>query len=220
MKRTLAALVFPALLLPAFATADDATQPCNAWEVEYALAAQFQLSDTMMGAGDGVHSIGPGKLVLHFDNVNGAPAGNVKVVSYEMTDQFTVDAKVMGVGAHIVNDTRTQATPNVCGVSAQGTLSDRIVRWSGVWNGIHTDGHVTCTGSMCGRFNGPPSGQSDVHTPAHPAAFKQFEYAQDMKTFHMDYSVTAKSASPSQTSKVTFNGRETRRACIYVKPCP
>ncbi len=220
--RMLAALLFPAALLPALASADEiTTQACNAWEVEYSLAAQVQLSDTMMGAGDGVHAIGPGKLVLHFDNVNNAPGGNVKVMTYDMTDQFTVDAKVMGVGTHIVNDTHTQTTPNICGVAAQGALgSDRVVRWSGVWNGIHTDGHVTCGGSMCGRFGGPPAGQSEVHTPAHPAAFKPFEYAPDMKTFHMDYSVTAKSTSPSQTSKITFNGRETRRSCIYVKPCP
>ncbi len=221
MRRKLAALVFPVAILPALASADDvSTQPCNTWEVEYTLAAQVELSDTMMGAGDGVHSIGPGKLVLHFDNVNNAPGGNVKVMTYDMTDQFTVDAKVMGVGTHIVNDTHTQTTPNICGVAATGALGDRIVHWQGVWNGIHTDGHVTCSGSMCGRFGGPPSGQSDVHTPAHPAAFKQFEYASDMKTFHMDYSVTAKSTSPSQTSKITFNGRETRRSCIYVKPCP
>jgi len=198
--------------------ADD--PPCNAWEVEYSLAATVRLSDTAMGAGDGVHTIGPGKVILHFDNVNSQPGGNVKLMTYEMTDQFTVDARVLGVGTTVVNDTKTRATPNVCGVSAEGAFVDRAVRWSTLWNGIHTDGHVNCSGAMCGRMGAPPSGQSEVHTAAHPAAFKSFEYATDLKTFHMDYSVTAKSSSPSQTSSITFNGRETRRSCIYVRPCP
>ena len=175
----------------------------------------------MMGAGDGVHTIGPGKVVLHFDDVNNAPGGNVKLMTYEMTDQFTVSAHIFGVGTTVQNDTKTMTTPNVCGVSAQGVLGgDRALRWSTLWNGMHTDGHATCSGSMCGRFGAPPSGQSDIHDRAHPVSFKPFEYAPDMKPFHMDYSVTAKSTSPSQTSRITFNGRETKRSCIYVRPCP
>jgi hypothetical protein len=219
MKR----LAFAPLLLISWTTAasaDETPPPCNTWEVEYTLAAQVELSDTLMGAGDGVHTIGPGTLVLHFDNVNGAPGANAKLMTYDMTDQFTVNAKFAGVGTNVVNDTHTKTTPNICGVAAQGTLTGRVLTWSTLWNGVHTDGHVTCSGSMCGRFGGPPSGQSDVHTPAHPVVFKPFEYTPDLKTFHMDYSVTAKSTSPSQTSKITFNGRETKRSCIYVKPCP
>jgi hypothetical protein len=212
-----ACLVALFLVLP-HASADDPA--CNAWEIEYTLGAQVQLSDTAMGAGDGLHTIGPGKTILRFDNVGGAPGGNVKLMTYEMTDQFTVNAHVFGVGTVVTNDTKTMTTPNICGVSAQGALSDRVVRWSTLWNGMHTDGHVTCAGSMCGRFGAPPTGTSDVHQPAHPVNFKPFEYAPDLKTFHMDYSITAKSTSPSQTSRITFNGRETKRSCIYVRPCP
>ncbi len=222
MKR-LATLVFGAALATALAPhtpamADD--PPCNAWEVEYTLAAQVRLSDTAMGAGDGLHTIGPGKVILHFDNVNGQPGGGVKLMTYEMTDQFTVNAHVLGLGTTVTNDTKTRTTPNVCGVSAQGAVSNRVVRWSTLWNGMHTDGQLHCSGSMCGRMGAPPTGQSEVHTAAHPVVFKPFEYAPDMKTFHMDYSVTAKSSSPSQTSSITFNGRETKRSCIYVRPCP
>jgi hypothetical protein len=210
--------MFPAALLPALAHADD--PPCNTWEVEYSLSAVVKLSDTAMGAGDGTHNIGPGKVVLDYDNVSGQPGGHVKLMTYEMTDQFTVSAHFLGVGTTVVNDTKTRTTPNVCGVSAEGTLTDRTLRWSTLWNGIHTDGHVNCQGSMCGRFGAPPSGQSDVHNPAHPAQFKSFDFGPDGKTFHMDYAVTSRSTSPSQTSSITFNGRETRRSCIYVKPCP
>jgi hypothetical protein len=221
--KQLATLVFGAALATALvpntpAMADD--PPCNAWEVEYTLAAQVRLSDTAMGAGDGLHTIGPGKIILHFDNVNGQPGGGVKLMTYEMTDQFTVNAHVLGLGTTVTNDTKTRTTPNVCGVSAQGAVSDRVVRWSTLWNGMHTDGNLQCSGSMCGRMGAPPSGPSEVHTAAHPVVFKPFEYTPDMKTFHMDYSVTSKSTSPSQTSSITFNGRETRRSCIYVKPCP
>ena len=219
MKRVSALAIAAALVTAISASADDAPA-CNTWEVEYTLAANVELSDTAMGAGDGVHSIGPGDLVLHFANVGGQPGGDVKLMKYDMTDQFTVNAKVMGIGTTVTNDTHTKSTPNVCGVSAQGTLSGTMLRWSTLWNGIHTDGHVTCSGNMCGHMGAPPSGQSAVHTPAHPANFKSFQYAPDMKTFHMDYSVTAKSTNPSQTSRITFNGRETRRSCIYVRPCP
>ena len=218
--RSLSALAFGAALLPALASADGAEPPCNTWEVEYTLAAQVELSDTTMGAGDGVHTIGPGALVVRFADASGKPGGMAKLMKYDMTDQFTVNAKVFGVGTSVTNDTHTKTTPNVCGVSAQGVLEDRTLRWLTLWNGVHTDGHVTCAGSMCGRFGAPPAGQSDVHQPAHPAVFKPFVYAADMKTFHMDYSVTAKSTNPSQTSRITFNGRETRRSCIYVRPCP
>jgi len=217
MRRFAAALAF--VLAPAHVAAQN-PPPCNTWEVEYTLAARVELSDTAMGAGDGVHTIGPGTLILHFDDVHGAPGGVVKLTKYEMTDQFTVNAKVFGLGTSVVNDTKTRTTPNVCGVSAQGWLIDHTLRWGTLWGGVHTDGHVTCSGNMCGHMGAPPSGQSDVHTPAHPALFKPFQYAADMKTFHMDYSVTAKSTSPSQTSRITFDGRETRRQCIYVRPCP
>lgn len=220
LKRLSALAALAALFAALSASADDQPPPCNTWEVEYTLAANVELSDTAMGAGDGVHSIGPGTLVLHFADAGGKPGPEAKLMTYDMTDQFTVNAKVFGIGTVVTNDTHTKTTPNVCGVSAQGVMSNRTLRWTTLWNGIHTDGHVTCSGSMCGRFGAPPQGQSDVHTPAHPAVFKSFQYASDLKTFHMDYSVTAKSTNPSQTSRITFNGRETRRSCIYVKPCP
>ncbi len=213
--------VFGVIITYAATTAAD-DPPCNTWEVEYSLAAVVQLSDTAMGAGDGTHAIGPGKVVLHFSNDSGKLGPDVKLMTYEMTDQFTVNAHVFGVGTTVTNDTKTHTTPNICGVSSQGTFTERehIVRWNMLWNGMHTDGKVRCNGSMCGRMGAPPSGESDVHTPAHPVAFKAFEYGPDMKAFHMDYSVTAKSTTPSQTSRITFTGRETKRSCIYVRPCP
>ncbi len=215
--RGLALFVFPMAVVPALAHADD--PPCNAWEVEYAVNGQLRLSDTPMGAGDGTHAIGPGKLVMRFDNVAGQPAGPVKVTAYEMTNKFTVDAHVLGIGTTIVNDTTTHTTPNVCGVSAEGTLgADHTLRWSAPWNGVHTDGHQTCSGSMCGKFGAPPRGQSDLHIAAHPVAFKPFVFSADMKSFHMDHVVTNRTSR--DTAGISLDGRETRRTCVFVKPCP
>lgn len=205
-------------IAPLRAAADDAP-PCNAWDIEYSLAANVKLSDTMMGAGDGVYRIGPGNMTLRFESVNGQPGGAVKMTAYDMKDNFTVEAKVLG-STKVTNDTHTTVTYNVCGVAAEGALRDRVVRWSTLVNGMHTDGKVTCEGSFCGRFGGPPRGTSDVHTAAHPVSFKSLEFAPDLKTFTMDWSVTAKSTSPSQTSRIAIAGRETKRTCVAVKPCP
>jgi len=206
-------------LAPLHAAADDAA-PCNAWEIDYDLAANVQLSDTMMGAGDGVYHIGPGTMKLRFENQNGQPGGAVKMIGYDMKDSFTVDATRILGGTKVSNETRTTVTYNVCGVAAEGTLRDRVVRWSTLVNGMHTDGKVTCEGSFCGRFGAPPRGTSDVHTAAHPVVFKPLELSADLKTFTMGWSVTAKSSTPSQTSRIAIAGRETRRACVAVKPCP
>jgi hypothetical protein len=216
--RTLALFVFPLAILPAFARA-DAQPACNAWEVEYAATAQLRLSDTTMGAGDGTHAIGPGRIVLRWDDVGGQPGGSVKLTTYEMTDKFTVAAHVLGMGTTVVNDTVTRTTGNVCGVAAEGALGgDRRVRWPSPWSGVHTDGTQICSGSMCGKFGAPARGQSAYHTAPHPVAFKPFAFAADMKSFHMDEAVTNRTSR--DTVNMTLDGRETRRACIAVTPCP
>src|SRR5215469_2558703 len=76
-----------ALAWPPSVEADDT---CGAWEVEYALAAKLQLSDTTMGAGDGVHTIGPGSATVRFENQGGHPGGIARLVAYTMKDNFTV----------------------------------------------------------------------------------------------------------------------------------
>jgi hypothetical protein len=217
----LAASAVVALVPLQSAGADEAAAaPCNAWDIDYALAANVQLSDTMMGAGDGVYRIGPGTMTLRFQNVGGQPGGVVKMTAYDMKDTFTVDAKALFGGTKVTNDTHTTVTYNVCGVAAEGALRERVVRWSTLVNGMHTDGKVTCDGSFCGRFGAPPRGTSDVHTTAHPVVFKPLELSQDLHTFTMGWSVTAKSTTPSQTSKIALAGRETKRTCVAVKPCP
>jgi len=203
--------VFVVALLVALAPASAAA--CPGWDVEYALAATLRITDTTLGAGNGTHPIGPGRLVLRFDDVNGAPGGAVRVVEYELTDRFVLTPHYLFVSATITTDTVTRTTPDASGSSAEGVLRGRKIAWTGPWRGMHSDGFLTCEGSLCGKFGAPPSGRSPSHTPPHPAPFSSFELAEDGKTFRMDWSVESHQDSPSETSLVALGGRETRRIC-------
>ncbi len=197
-----------------------ASEPCDAWEIEYVLNASVVISDTTLGAGDGTYPNGPGKVVLRFDNRGGQPGSNVKVTDYQMNDNFTVVSHALAWEARVTANTISRTTPNACGVSGEGVLSGRSVRWTGPWRGMRSDGSVVCTGALCGKFGAPPVGRSELHLPPHPVSFKPFEYAPDFKTLTMDYSVVSRQSSPSQTSRIAFSGREMHRACVPVRACP
>lgn len=193
--------------------------PCDAWEVEYLLNANVRISDTTMGAGDGTYPNGPGKAILRFDNRGGEPGGNVKLIDYRMTDNFTVVSHALLWKAQVTADTVTRTTPNACGFAAEGVLEGHRLRWKGVWSGMRSDGSLVCTGGLCGKFGAPPAGRSELHIPAHPVSFLPFEYAPDLKTFRMGYSIVSRQSSPSQTSRIALSGREVRRTCVAVRPC-
>jgi len=196
------------------ARGEDAPAACGAWDVEYLLAANVQLSDTAMGAGDGVHRIGPGRLVLRVEAQGEKLGGRVRMLFYDMKDGFTVDAKALFWETVVKNNTHTSATPDAAGTIAEGTLGERSLRWETPVNGLRTDGTVTCEGSFCGRFGAPPTGTSDVHYPPHPVTFSPFEFDAEKKTFTMAYSIVSKSETPRQTSRITLAGREARRTCV------
>jgi hypothetical protein len=195
------------------AKADDAPAGCGTWDVEYTLAANVQLSDTVMGAGDGVHRIGPGRMVLRMESQGDKLAGRVRMLFYDMRDGFTVNAKALFWETVVKNNTHTFATPDASGTIAEGTLGERTLRWETPINGLRTEGTLTCEGSFCGKFGAPPEGTSEVHYPPHPVQFSPFEFDAEKKTFTMAYSVVSKSEVPRQTSRVTFAGREVRRTC-------
>lgn len=215
MVRILAAAASFAVLLVARRAA-----ACAAWDVEYTLNATVRISDTTMGAGDGTHAIGPGKVVLRFDDKDGEPGGAVKVLEYKMRDRFDVSTSVLFSTTNVAVDTVTKATPNACGIAAVGVLSGTTLRWSGSWTGIRTDGSVTCNGGFCGKFGAPPSGTSPTHVAPHDVVFAPFEYAKDKKTFTMGWSVVSRLTSPSQTSRISLGGREVRRTCLEELPPP
>jgi hypothetical protein len=216
---------FPALLMcgvlavalaPAGALAES--PPCAAWQVDYTLAERLRLSDTPMGKGDGVYTVGPGSAVLRFDDVDGQPGGGVEMTSYAMQEHFTIESRTLFWGARVATDTHTQGTPDACGVAA-GALHGTTLGWSSPVRGYRTDGTITCEGDLCGKFGAPPAGKSEIHIGPGPIQFSAFQFAHDMKTFTMAETFVAKTEMPKQTAHVTLAGREVRRACVPATTC-
>ena len=204
------------------AGADQPSDTCDAWDVEYTLAARLQLTDTPMGAGNGIYTIGPGTAVLRFTNVNGmpSPGGAVGLRHYAMRERFRIDSSALFWKAHVVTDTRTTTAPDACGDVAKGRLEGASVRWLTGLTGYRTDGTLTCDGSLCGSFGAPPAGTSELHIAPHPVPFSALRFSADMKTFSMPSTFVAKTDSPKQTAFLALSGREARRTCVRVAPCP
>ena len=216
---TVCGSAFALPMLPGDAAADT-RQACNAWEIEYLLAANLKLSDTPMGEGDGTYPIGPGAVILRFENRSGKPGGDVKMLSYRMKEHFTVKSKTLFWTTTVVTDTNTAATPNSCAFAAEGTLDASRLSWRTPVNGYHTDGTLTCDGSLCGKFGAPPRGQSPLHIGPGPVQFSPFIFSADMKTFTMVSTRVSKTDMPKQTGDLALAGREVRRACVTAPVCP
>ena len=207
-----------ALLVAPKGEADEA-QPCS-WQIEYALAAKLALSDTPMGEGDGTYTIGPGTVVLRYEDRDGVPGGAVEMLSYAMRESFVVKAKTLFWSTTVVTSSNTAATPDQCGVAARGALdASRNLRWKTPIRGYHTDGSLTCSGSMCGKFGAPPPGEMQLHIGPSNVQFSPFVFGPDMKTFTMAWTHVSKTSMPKQSAAVSLGGRETKRACVPVPPC-
>jgi hypothetical protein len=193
--------------------------PCDAWEIDYTLAANLKLEDTPMGEGDGVYKIGPGRVTLRFEDRGGQPAGNVKMLAYGMKEHFQIVSKTLFWTTSVTTDTNTGVGQDRCSIVAEGVLTDRSLRWNKPLRGYHTDGTLTCDGSLCGKFGAPPSGTSALHIPPHDVPFAPFAYGADMKTFTMPFTFVSRSDMPKQTGYLALAARETRRACVVAKPC-
>lgn len=201
------------LVAPIGATENGATTPNCAWEVEYNLSASLKLTETPMGEGNGVYAIGPGEVVLRYEN------SDVKMLSYAMRESFTVKAKTLVWTTTVITDTNTFATPNACSIAAEGALDGHVVRWRTPVRLLHTDGTLTCNGSLCGKFGAPPAGKMALHIGPLPVRFSPFEFAPDMKTFTMATTPISKTTMPKQTGEIALAGREVRRVCVPVVPC-
>ncbi len=197
---------------------DDSPEPC-AWEIDYDLTGQVQISETLMGAGDGTYPIGPGSATFRFEDRGGKPGGHANLLEYKMRESVTVKAKTLAWTTTVTNETITSATPDRCSIAAEGTLDAQTLRWSTPIRGLHTDGRVTCTGYFCGTFGAPPAGQSEMHLTARPVQFSALTFSQDMKTFTMPMTHTSKTRSPKQSSAISLSGREPKRACVPIAPC-
>jgi hypothetical protein len=205
-------------IAPMGAAQTTSAQSC-AWEIEYNVAAKLKLTDTPMGEGNGIYTIGPGKVVLRYEDKGGQPGGDVKMLQYAMREYFTIKSKTLVWTTTVITDTNTVATPNACSSAAEGALDGRTVRWRTPVRGYRTDGTLTCNGSLCGKFGAPPPGKMTLHIGPGPVQFSPFVFSPDMKTFTMVTTHVTKSDMPKQSGEVALAGREARRACVPVKTC-
>jgi len=169
-----------------------------------------------MGAGDGDHKVGPGRVVLRFtQSENGS---SVRMLAYEMRQRFTVVSKALFWTTTVLTDTQTRPVTSAPTIVAEGSLQDRSVRWSHVVGSFRSDGTLVCDGSMCGKFGAPPAGRSELHMGPSSMPFNPFEFSSDMKTFSMRPILASKTEVPQQESYVALAGRETGRACAAPTP--
>lgn len=174
----------------------------------------MRLSDTPFGQGDGVYPIGPGTAVLRFEDRNGHPGGRVAMSAQSLEEHFTVTSNLLLLTTTLVTDARSRATPDACGVAAEGVLTGTTLTWLTPVRGYRTDGTMRCTGAVCGNFGLPASGWSELHIGPGPLLLRSFDFASDMKTFTMQYTFAARTDVPKETSHVALGGREVRRACL------
>ena len=206
---TVAATIAVALV-PGRASADGPA--CSGWDVEYTLNGTLKIADTLMGAGDGVHAVGPGRAVIHFEDRGGQPGGHAKLTTYGIHEHVSVTSKAVFLSATVVTDTNSKADGS--GVITEGTLGGQTLTWSGPIRSYRTDGTMTCDGGLCGKFGAPPAGSSEVHMGPRAIQPAPFQFGADMKTFSMLQIQTAQSESPKQTTYEAISGREVKRTCV------
>jgi hypothetical protein len=190
---------------PLAQSAED--EGCLVAEVEYNILANVAIRNTVFGAANGVYPMGSGKLTLRIEH------GAVKLMSYELVNRLTVRAKVAMLSTTVVTTSRTSTVSDGCSGSAQGTLRDGILTWSGRVSGYHSEGTQACSGSMCGSFGAPPLGESPLHDEPAAVTFNPFTFSADGSTFTMPYMLVSKSSSPRETSYLALSGRRIRQSC-------
>lgn len=229
LRRTLAVCSWASLavLVEADATATgggagtrEEPSSCDAVELEYALSANLELSDTPLGQGDGVYPVGPGRAVIRFEARDGHLVGPAKMLVYEMREHFAISAKTLFWRTTVTTDAVSRATPDRCGVTSEGTLVGHSLRWTTPMNGYRTDGTLTCDGSLCGRYGAPAPGRSPLHIGPGQVAFNPFDFSPDMQTFNMPRTYAERTDMPKQTAHIAVSGRQQRRSCVSVPPCP
>lgn len=193
-------------------------QGCDAWDVTYAVSGNLRLSDTPMGAGDGIYPVGPGEVVLRR-----SPGTNrVTMVSFELPQRFGIHVKKVFWAATVNTNATARAAPpggTACSHVAEGTMQGDTVTWATSVSGFRTDGVIDCNGSACGQFGAPPKGTSGLHIPPREVQFKPFEFGPDGKTFTMPATFVSKTDEPRQTAHLALSGREVRRVCAPVASC-
>jgi hypothetical protein len=185
-----------------------AATPCARWDVTYTITGNLRITGTPMGAGDGVHSVGPGALVLRLDTLS----GRARLVAFDLRERFAVTPSAIMWNATVLTDAAVRIAPDASGDAGSGRLLDGVLRWSGPVRGYRTDGALICNGNLCGKFGAPPPGRSDLHTPPVAVRFQPLLFEGD-DTFQMGYALVSESQSPPQKTYLAMAGRRTHQAC-------
>jgi len=207
-------LIGASVVLGADALGDERAPACAAWDVEYALAGTLQLTGTPFGKANGVHKVGPGKLVLRFE----PNSAHVSLRSYSMRQSINMSVTAFFATIHITADSTTTAAPDGCGVGAEGVMKDNLLQWTSKVRAVRTDGTLTCTGARCGSFGSPEPGSSPIKLGPTDMRVRSFEFSSDRKTFTMPFTLGAKTESPKQTSFLALTGHEVKRTCVPAPP--
>jgi hypothetical protein len=215
IRRFIATVATAAGAAVALGTADPAVaadeSACAVHDVEYSVVANIIVRDTPFGAADGAYSLGSGRMKLRLDERAGD--GPVRMMSYDVINHLTVEAKVAMLSTKVVTESRTAATRDACEGTAQGVLRDGVLTWTTNVAGYHSDGTMECSGSMCGMFGAPPKGTSPLHE-IRVIRFKPFTFSPDRATFTMPYTLASKSDSPKQTTYLSLSGRRIMQSCV------
>lgn len=204
-------VVSPALAAdpaPGRLAAIAATEPCSAWDLTYSITASLRVTDTLLGAGDGIHVIGPGTLVLHVEDMRAT------LKAFELREYFSMSPKSVLLHATVLTDATMRATPDASGAAGAGTLANDVLWWEGPIKGYRSDGELTCDGSLCGKFGAPPAGKTEMHLPPEPVHFQPWRFSNGGTTFQMAYTLISVSESPKERTYMALAGREASRTCV------
>jgi hypothetical protein len=207
-------------------TTDTGTETggaCQVWQITYDLSdSEFEISGTPLGAGDQVNTvveddqddeeIGPGTMVLYFEDMGGTPGGMAWIASYDMDSNFVVAS----AGATVTTDLVISGEPAGCAL-AEGTLDNGEVAWSNdEMADTHTMGTILCMGNFC-MLGGLPNGMAVPVDEVGPQAVSPFQFEDDLSAFTMDQTVIQ--MDDNSTTSWTYVGTETGRELIDAPAC-
>jgi len=206
-------LALAAALLPAAARA-QAPARCSVTDRTYAVAGSLEVSGTPGGRADGTFGIGPGTVVLRFQDRD-----EVKMLGLQMSETITARFKQDLTSGVLTTTATSTATPDACGVVAVGRLEGDVIHWETPLRGYRTDGLVQCWGASCDTFGIPSQGQTPLHVGPAPQQLSDFVLSKDKKTFTMARTPSATIETPQQTWALSLSGTQTSYGCSVVPPC-
>jgi len=144
----------------------------DVWRITYDLTGtEFIITNTPFGAGDGTFDVGPGSLVLDFQNDGGQPGdGPARMVSFDLDIEFTTGS----LGTDVMNDLRAFADYNGENRATEGALAGGVLSWSEEVP-YRTIGTILCQGSFCG-LSGFTSGETVNVNDFTPFQFNDLDF--------------------------------------------